>query len=221
MKKIDETYLSLGKDIIDNGIIYNDTVAIFNKLVQIDLSIENDVVLSIPERKFSVDYAEREFEWYLSGDKSVRDLVKYAKIWDKHHSGDYIVNSNYGALWNENDQLNKVKNKLLNEKYSRRCVITLYDGKRMDEYKYDTPCTLNLCFYMVNKKLNLSVIMRSNDYWYGFPNDVYCFVKLQNIICKQINAELGIYTHFVVNMHIYNDKIDKVKRILKIYGYER
>jgi thymidylate synthase len=55
----------------------------------------------------------------------------------------------------------------------------------------------------------MSVMMRSNDLWYGFCNDQYFFSKLQKIVSKKINKKIGTYFHFVNNMHIYNNFLNK------------
>ena len=59
----------------------------------------------------------------------------------------------------------------------------------------------------------MCVVMRSNDLWYGFCNDQYCFSRMQEMVCNELNTEipadieLGTYYHFAHNMHLYNDKI--------------
>ena len=42
-------------------------------------------------------------------------------------------------------------------------------------YSKDTPCTYAIQFTIVNNRLNMAVLMRSNDLWYGFCNDQYLF----------------------------------------------
>lgn len=215
MNKIDKIYLLLGKKIINEGVKYDNTIAIFNHGFELDYN--DNYLIEIKERKFNLKYAEEEFNWYMNGDENVKELSKIAKIWNNHHKGDYIVNSNYGVLWRKNNQLENLINLLKMKKDTRRAVITLYDGKDMSKYELDTPCTLNLCFYILNDKLNLSVIMRSNDYWYGLPNDVFCFKKLQHYVAENLKIDVGKYYHFVVNLHIYENKIEKVKEIIKKY----
>ena len=59
-------------------------------------------------------------------------------------------------------------------------------------------------------KLNMCVTMRSNDLWYGFCNDQYCFSRLQLLISKELNIEIGTYYHFAHNLHLYNNIIKKI-----------
>ena len=124
------------------------------------------------------------------------------------HGGDCQVNSNYGWLWNRNKQLQKVIEKLEDNPDTRQAWLTLYDGKEMDDYEYDTPCTLNIGFKVIiydefEKILNMTVLMRSNDLIFGFCNDQYCFSQLQKYVASRIGATVGDYYHFAQDLHIY------------------
>lgn len=191
--------------IISKGVIKKDTIFVSNVGFEIRFPLNNHINTSF--RKWSYSYAEREFKWYLSRNRSVENLIKYAPIWDKMHSGNYIVNSNYGWQWNRQDQLNKVINLLKEDKDTRRAVISLYDGKEIDSYYYDTPCTLSITFSILYEKLNMCVVMRSNDLWYGFCNDQYCFSELQKIVAENLNISVGVYYHFVQDLHLYKNTI--------------
>ena len=158
-------------------------------------------------RQWNAKYAEREWNWYLSHSRDVSELQKHAPVWKRMHGGDCQVNSNYGWLWNRNKQLQKVIEKLENNPDTRQAWLTLYDGKEMDEYDYDTPCTLNIGFkiqeYQTQKILNMTVLMRSNDLIFGFCNDQYCFSQLQKYVASRIGAAIGNYYHFAQDLHIY------------------
>ena len=84
----------------------------------------------------------------------------------------------------------------------------LNDAKEISSYAFDTPCTYAVQFTILNDRLNMSVVMRSNDLWYGFCNDQYCFSMLQKMVSDELKIEIGTYYHFAHNMHLYNDKID-------------
>lgn len=162
-------------------------------------------------RNWKSDYAEYEWNWYLSTNRSVEEIKKKAKIWDKMHNGDNIVNSNYGYQWNRSNQIDFIVKELTNNPESRRAVLTIYDGKEHELHKFDTPCTLNIVFNITYSKVNMSVLMRSNDLWYGFCNDQYCFSKLLELIALKLNKPIGWYYHFVNDLHLYNDFLNKNK----------
>ena len=106
-----------------------------------------------------------------------------------------------------NGQYDYVIDKLNNIKDTRHAAISIYDAKENEEYHNDTPCTYAVQFTILDDKLNMSVYMRSNDLWYGFCNDQYCFSMLQKMVAEDVNKELGWYYHHAHNMHIYNDKL--------------
>jgi thymidylate synthase len=197
------------KKISKHGIKFADTRALFNVGFTI-LRPEIRVIID-KKRNWSYDYAEAEWQWYLSGDRNIKKLGKiYGKvpeIWKRMADGDGDVNSNYGWQWKRNDQIDEVIKILRNYKYTRRAAISIYDGKEIDKYTYDTPCTYAIQFTIVQNHLHMCVTMRSNDLWYGFCNDQYQFSKLQELIAKEVKMDVGTYYHFAHNLHIYNDKL--------------
>lgn len=191
----------------ENGIKIRDTTAVFNAGFYIDNPLDNSITASW--RKWKKDYADYEWNWYLSKNRSVEEIKKIAKIWDKMHNGDNIVNSNYGYQWSRNEQIDYIIDELSKNPDSRRAVITIYDGKDHRIHSFDTPCTLNIVFNITHGKLNMSVLMRSNDLWYGFCNDQYCFSKLQELIANKLKLDIGWYYHFSNNLHLYDNQLNK------------
>jgi|GEM_PF-4835390 len=98
------------------GVDFADTKALFN----IGFTIENpdDNAISAPERQWKAEYAEAEWQWYLSGDRSVAKLGeiygKVPEIWKRMADYKGNVNSNYGWQWQRNGQLDKVIDQLQN-----------------------------------------------------------------------------------------------------------
>ena len=197
------------KTISKHGVNFRDTRALFNIGFAIHKPQLNTIITK--ERKWSKEYAEAEWQWYLSGDPCIDALGEIygtvPMIWQRMANKYGRVNSNYGYQWKRNNQLEKVINLLKSEKYTRQATISIYDGKEIDDYKYDTPCTYAIQFTIVDNRLNMCVTMRSNDLWYGFCNDQYQFSKLQELVAKEINMDIGTYYHFAHNLHIYTDKL--------------
>lgn len=179
----------------------NGTKKLHNVGFYIDNPLDRDI--DVEWRNWNKTYAEREWQWYLSKNRSVEELKKFAPIWDRMHNGDNIVNSNYGFLWNENDQLEKTIQQLADNSKTRQAWITIFDGKNKDEFSKDTPCTLSIGFTIVNNKLCMNVYMRSNDIWFGFCNDQYCFSKLHEHVAGDLGLQLGWYYHHAADMHVY------------------
>ena len=197
------------KIISKHGIKFADTRAMFN-VGFIILKPEIRTIVD-SKRNWKLDYAEAEWQWYLSGDKSIFKLGdiygKIPPIWSRMADPEGNVNSNYGYQWQRNDQIGYVIDKLKRDMFTRHACISIYDGKEHDKFATDTPCTYAIQFTNVNNYLNMCVTMRSNDLWYGFCNDQYQFSKLQELICKETGLDMGTYYHFAHNLHIYSDKL--------------
>ena len=204
-----EAYEYLHDRIIQDGVTFCDTKALFN----VGFYLENPTLREITnkERKWSVDYAEAEWQWYLSGDPNVAKLGEiYGKvpaIWKRMADSSGEVNSNYGWQWMRNAQLSHVVNMLRDKPDTRQAAISIYDAKEIHKYKHDTPCTYAVQFTIIEGELCMSVYMRSNDLWYGFCNDQYQFSQLQELVASMLGIEIGWYYHHAHNMHLYNDKI--------------
>ena len=208
-KTANEAYEYLHDAIIQHGVSFGDTKALFN--VGFYITEPTHCVISNAERKWNIEYAEAEWQWYLSGDRNITKLGKiYGKIppiWIKMADENGNVLSNYGWQWKRQGQLQNVINKLKTDKNTRQAAISIYDNKEHHDYRTDTPCTYAIQFTIVHDRLDMCVTMRSNDLWYGFCNDQYCFSKLQQLVAKRLKMPVGIYYHFAHNMHLYNDKI--------------
>ena len=198
--------------ILNNGIDFDDTKALFNVGFTIENPMDNHI--SCEQRNWKQDYAEAEWQWYLTGDPHIQRLGKiYGKIpeiWKRMANEWGSVNSNYGWQWERNGQLDKVIKLLNDNPKTRQAAISIYDAKEIKSYKYDTPCTYAVQFTILDNKLNMCVTMRSNDLWYGFCNDQYCFSMLQQLVAREINIPVGTYFHFAHNLHLYNNIIEKL-----------
>lgn len=206
-KNAQEAFEFYYDEISNNGINFSNTKTLFDQGFKILNPLDNNI--NTPFRKWNHQYAEAEWQWYLSGDRNLKGLKKtYGKvpeIWKRMAFDNGDVNSNYGWQWNRNNQLSRVIKLLKANKSTRQATISIYDGKEISEYIYDTPCTYSVQFTIVNDRLNMSVLMRSNDLWFGFCNDQYCFSRLQEMVSNELNIEIGTYYHYAHNLHIYEN----------------
>ena len=195
--------------VIQDGIDFDNTKALFNCGFYIQNPLDNHITHK--QRDWKLEYAEAEWQWYLSGDRNIKKLGnlygKIPPIWQRMADSFGNVMSNYGWQMYRNDQLDYVIAKLRNEKDTRHAAISIYDCKEHKHYRKDTPCTYAIQFTIINNRLNMAILMRSNDLWYGFCNDQYCFSMIQKLVADRLNIEVGEYYHYAHNLHLYNDKI--------------
>ena len=215
-KTANEAFHYLMPYIVEHGVDFDNTRALFNVGFLIEdphwchsITNRNGV-----KRDFNLKYAKAEWQWYLSGDRNINKLGelygKVPEIWKRMADGEGNVNSNYGWQWRRNNQLDKVIELLKSNPRTRQATVSIYDGKEFDTYWHDTPCTYAVQFTIQAQHLNMCVTMRSNDLWYGFCNDQYCFSKLQELVATETGLLIGHYYHFAHNLHLYNNIIEKV-----------
>ena len=204
-----QAYEALLDEALIRGLDFDNTKALFN--CGFYILDPQDNYITNEQRNWSLKYAEAEWQWYLSGNPNISKLGelygKIPKIWKRMADEHGNVNSNYGYQWKRKAQIDYVCAKLKSNKKTRHAAISIYDGKEYDKYKTDTPCTYAIQFTIIDKRLCMSVYMRSNDIWYGFCNDQYQFSSLQKMIARRLNLEIGWYYHHAHNMHLYNDKL--------------
>ena len=204
--------------IVRDGVDFAGTKALFNVGFEIEIPNGNAIVDRKVKRNWSYEYAEAEWQWYLSGDRNIAKLGElYGKvpaIWKRMADDDGNVNSNYGWQWKRNNQLELIIQMLKDNPETRQAAISIYDAKEWDEYTFDTPCTYAVQFTVLDGKLNMSVVMRSNDLWYGFCNDQYQFSNLQMLVAHETGYNMGTYYHFAHNLHLYNDKLPFTKEMM-------
>ena len=87
--------------IMFEGEKFDNTRALFNVGFYIENPMDNHILAK--NRKWSHEYAEAEWQWYLSGDPNIIKLGQiYGKIppiWERMADSDGNVNSNYGYQW--------------------------------------------------------------------------------------------------------------------------
>ena len=130
-RNANEAYEYLHNKILLEGVPFGDTKALFNVGFYITDPMDNKIINR--ERNWKLDYAEAEWEWYLSGDRNIKRLGdlygKVPEIWKRMADKKGNVNSNYGWQWYRKDQISYVIRKLRNEPDTRHAAISIYDCK--------------------------------------------------------------------------------------------
>ncbi len=127
----------------------------------------------------------------------------------------------------------KALNELKRNMKTRRCCIALGQGDI--NFTSDPPCLQLMMFNIVNDKLEMSVVFRSNDGVKAFPMNIHAIRVLQFNTAERLNVEVGALHYIANNFHAYENDIkllesycalfekysepDKLKR--KIYTKEQ
>ncbi|MFH1820325.1 MAG: thymidylate synthase [Candidatus Nealsonbacteria bacterium] len=75
-----------------------------------------------------------------------------------------------------------------------------------------SPCVLLFYPQLVDGKLHMFVVMKTNDLYNAWPENAYAFTALQKYMADELGVETGTYTHFSVSMQVYKDMYSEVNK---------
>lgn len=208
-KKVEKIYKKIIKYLLHSKSIDNNTKEIENCILEIkNPSIKN---ISFYNRNISEKYSFGELEWYWKAHNSCKEIGKFAKMWLSLSDDGITNNSAYGYIlfkkYNFN-QLEQIIELLKNDNSSRRAVLNISDPTINRITTKDMQCTIAIQFLIRKNKLNMTVYMRSNDVYFGFPYDYIFFETIHQYISEKLNVNVGKYTHIVTSLHMYNRDIN-------------
>ena len=113
----------------------------------------------------------------------------------------YTYGDTIGKQWNV------VKDKLINSNSeTRHAGIFCWDDSCHD--RDFVPCTYNFHFQKIDKKLCLTVTMRSQDAIKGWWLDSFLYCHIAKLMALEVGLECGPYTVFQHNIHVYPKDTD-------------
>lgn len=219
-KNLQTAFGSLVQEISEEGSLVNSRGSKQKELIFQHMEIEDptDILIGLPSRKFSADYAVTEWLWYLSCRPSVENIGKLAKIWTQIKDEHGQVESNYGNYLKS--QWDWVIDNLLSDSDTRRATIVINDPSHKFKNPLDYPCTHYVQFMIRDNKLHMGVNMRSNDAIFGFCNDVFTFCLFQQLLFNELKhrglseLSLGSYFHHAGSLHLYERHFKMADKIL-------
>ena len=124
----EDAFVYLYDKISKHGVKFADTRALFN--VGFTLIRPEQRMITDEKRNWKLNYAEAEWQWYLSGDRNIRELGEIygtvPMIWQRMADDDGNVNSNYGWQWKRGCQIDKVVDILKGYRETRQACISIY-----------------------------------------------------------------------------------------------
>lgn len=182
--------------------------------------------------------ALREFMWMLSGSTSTKDLRKsspaMADIWDNWSDKFGDVGPTYGAQYRSAgatlgaqfhdgvDQLAQVIDRLKNDPFTRRAIISLWSAPELSEMALE-PCMVLFQFSRRGERgqyLDLHVYQRSADMMLGVPFDLFQSGFLVHAVARELTlmgapVEAGQLTWSAGDVHLYANQLEPAKLQLK------
>lgn len=188
-------------------------------------------VFSCDARKYPVKYLNDELQLYFSGELSAEKFGEASKFWLKLANPDGNINSNYGYLVFHKPIENKfgsgmtqwqwAKKQLIEDKDTRQALMFISSPHVQFDGNKDFICTLNYTFSINDDTLSLTVNRRSQDVILGLTFDYaweYLLLKKMHRELKREaypNLNMGSYTMFCNNVHVYDRNFELVKNMIK------
>lgn len=207
-----------------------DTVSVFGYHYKVDLS-EGYPLLTT--KKVFFNSVIRELLWYLTGETHIRNLREHTKIWDAWTSEDrdWEIGKMYGYQWvkwdsyKEDKETGQVKHSHINQIQnaidlinnnpdSRRIVVSAWNPTVLDEIALPS-CHAFFIFNVTGGKLNCHLTQRSGDIALGIPFNLACYATLTQMIAQETGLELGEFSHYINDAHVYVNHIDGLEEQLK------
>lgn len=138
--------------------------------------------------------------------------------WDDWNIGDDTIGQRYGATIKRYDLMNQILDGLKNDPFSRRHIIDMYQYEDLNESPGLHPCAYKTTWSVrkINNEYYLDVTLdqRSNDYiMAGYINKIQ-YVALLMMAAGHLGYKVGVFRHFVQNLHVYDRHFNAVDEIL-------
>lgn len=167
----------------------------------------NDIFASLAET-FWVLRGRNDIEWLQNYLTRVRDFSDDGRTWRAAY-GPRLRN------WNGIDQLEKTRRLLLDDRLTRRAVMTIFDPDRDFVQSKDIPCNNWLHWLFRDDRLHLNIAVRSNDVVWGFSGvNSFAWSVLHEAMAFWIGAPVGEATYFASSFHVYRCHYQKAAKVV-------
>lgn len=179
-----------------------------------DLSKGELPIISL--RPIKIDKAIGEALWiYRDASNNLVTLKTKYNIawWDAWDIGDRTIGHCYGSVIKQHDLFNKLLRDLAADlaagSTSRRRIMSLWQQDSLDSVHGLDPCAFLTDWSLVGtgsepRRLSLTLVQRSNDYIAAGHINKMQYVGLQMAVARHLGIEVGTFTHFIFNLHIYD-----------------
>lgn len=230
---MEQQYLALLEDILDNGVKKNDrtgtgTLSVFGRMYRHDLSKGFPLLTT---KRLHIRSIIHELLWFLHGGTNVQYLnTNGVTIWDEWATPDGELGPIYGAQWRHwlghdgkiHDQVEAVIHSIKNNPDSRRHIINAWNVALLpDETKSPqqnvldgkmalAPCHVMYQFWVADGKVSAMMTQRSGDIFLGIPYNAASLAFLTHMVAHQTGLKAGEIVHSIGDLHIYSNHLEQV-----------
>jgi thymidylate synthase len=175
--------------------------------------------------KASID----EMIWiYIKMSNNINDLN--STIWNSWANEDSLIQKAYGhqiakPTMGHKSQMHYVLHEIKNNPTSRRIQMNMFNAEDQETKAKESlvECAYATHFSVKDGKLHMSLIQRSGDFLTAAGAggwNVVQYATLQHTIAKECNLEVGIFTHFVQDLHLYNKHEKQANELIRRFEEE-
>jgi len=158
-------------------------------------------------------YTDRVSNKYPFSEQVLRDKYATQLLNPDRMNFDYTYGERLNDWGDEGvNQIEYIITKLKDSPNSRRAVATTWDPRK-DTIVDEVPCLNHFVFMMCEERLNLSVMIRSNDMYGAWPANVYALGELLTYVSEKTKIAPGTITTHSVNAHVYRHDWEKASEI--------
>lgn len=231
---MDQAYLSLLRDILDNGARKSDrtgtgTLSVFGRIFRHDLK---DAFPLLTTKRLHVKSILYELLWFLSGDTNIRFLRDHGvSIWDEWATPEGELGPVYGAQWRawkspsgqSIDQVALLIERIRRNPDSRRHILNAWNVADLpDESRPPqanaaagrmalAPCHVMYQFYVLDGRLSCMMTQRSCDVFLGLPYNVASTAFLTTMIAQQCDLEPAEVIYSLGDAHLYSNHLEQAR----------
>lgn len=138
--------------------------------------------------------------------------------WDNWDIGDGTIGERYGFTVKRYNLINNILHDLKNNPFSRRHIMSLYQYENL----YNTPGLYPCAFETIwnvrdvddERYLDMRLIQRSNDYLVAGAINKIQYSALLMMVAGHLGYKVGKFTHYTINLHIYDRHFDALNELL-------
>jgi thymidylate synthase len=231
---MDHAYLSLLRDILDNGARKSDrtgtgTLSVFGRMFRHDLRSGFPLLTT---KRLHVKSILYELLWFLSGDTNIRYLKDHGvSIWDEWATPEGELGPVYGAQWRawkspsgkSIDQVAALIERIRSHPDSRRHILNAWNVADLpDESRPPqanaaagkmalAPCHVMYQFYVLDGRLSCMMTQRSCDVFLGLPYNAASTAFLTIMIAQQCDLEPAEVIYSLGDAHLYSNHLEQAR----------
>lgn len=169
--------------------------------------------------------AIKEIFWiYQMQSNKLEDLHKMnIKYWDEWDIGDGTIGCRYGETVRKHHLIDNLLKGLKEDPFGRRHIMCMWQEDDFHDETGGTTKGLNPCCYEtiwnvreINGEMYLDMLMnqRSSDFIVSSLINEIQYVALQLMVAKHCGYKVGLFSHMIENVQIYDRHLEKAKEYI-------